>query len=93
MSKFIIPLVSFVNGIPTIEEREAFAVKAGTTLGYLHHVMYGRKTPSAELALAIAEQSNWQVTPHDLRPTAFKNPWDGLPPGFVAPAVREAADA
>jgi len=31
-------------------------------------------------AVSIARATNWQVTPHDLRPDIYPNPTDALPP-------------
>lgn len=33
----------------------------------------------ADRVLTIAEATQWQVTPHDLRPDIYPNPTDGLP--------------
>lgn len=34
---------------------------------------------SAELVLPVSEKTNWQVTPHDLRPDLYPHPHDGMP--------------
>jgi DNA-binding transcriptional regulator YdaS (Cro superfamily) len=36
------------------------------------------KVPS-ENVIAIAEVTNWKVTPHELRPDIYPHPQDGLP--------------
>lgn len=38
-------------------------------------------------AMALAEATEWVVTPHELRPDVYRNPLDGLPPD----ATQEAA--
>jgi DNA-binding transcriptional regulator YdaS (Cro superfamily) len=34
---------------------------------------------SAERVIAISMATNWQVTPHELRPDIYPHPQDGLP--------------
>lgn len=41
---------------------------------------------SAERVLAISTATNWQVTPHQLRPDIYPNPQDGLPDDMRAAA-------
>jgi DNA-binding transcriptional regulator YdaS (Cro superfamily) len=36
------------------------------------------RTPS-EKVIGVSEATNWQVTPHDLRPDLYPHPHDGLP--------------
>lgn len=72
-------LMAYYKSLPNKKARESYVKRCGTTLGYLYHILHGRKLPSAEMALKLAENSNWVVTPHHLRPSVFKNPWDGLP--------------
>lgn len=40
------------------------------------------KVVPAERVLAVAEASEWQVTPHQLRPDLYPHPDDGLPEHF-----------
>ncbi|MEQ0775930.1 hypothetical protein ABLT15_26850 [Paraburkholderia tropica] len=46
---------------------------AGTTIGYFEHIAHGRKHPSSDLALAIAEASA-QVTGERIDPQAMLAP-------------------
>jgi DNA-binding transcriptional regulator YdaS (Cro superfamily) len=36
------------------------------------------RTP-AEKVIGVSEATNWQVTPHELRPDLYPHPHDGLP--------------
>ncbi|MCZ6443305.1 YdaS family helix-turn-helix protein [Escherichia coli] len=44
----------------------------------------GRSQLSPEKVLRIAEATNFEVTPHELRPDIYPNPTDGLPVGCKA---------
>jgi DNA-binding transcriptional regulator YdaS (Cro superfamily) len=48
--------------------RQEFAHQAGTTLGYLSHIINGRRQPSIKLASKIIHASRGNVTLADLRP-------------------------
>ena len=78
-SNRIEPLHSFIQNMPDEQSREAFAVACGSTIAYIRQVAYGFKDCSADLAIAIAENTNWIVTPHQIRPQTFRNQHDGLP--------------
>lgn len=39
---------------------------------------YGCKV-SADYVLKVAEATDWQITPHELRPDLYPHPQDGLP--------------
>lgn len=47
-------------------------------------VATGRSQLSPEKVLRIAEATNFEVTPHELRPDIYPNPTDGLPVGCKA---------
>lgn len=45
-----------------------------------------------EYVLAICEEADWEVTPHDLRPDIYPHPSDGMPRSLCACAeYKEAA--
>lgn len=45
------------------------------------------KVPS-ERVIDVAKATDWQVTPHQLRPDIYPNPSDALPPDRVADACH-----
>lgn len=79
ISRHIKPLISYIKSLPDEHARLTFALRVGVSSGYLQLVMRGSRKPSAELALKISEATNWSVTPHQLRPSAFRYPKDGIP--------------
>lgn len=46
---------------------------------------FGNKVP-AEFSISVSRSTNWQVTPHQLRPDIYPNPQDGLPDDMRAAA-------
>jgi hypothetical protein len=61
-----------------VEERDAFAVKCGTSRKHLQNVAYGYKLPSTELAVAIEANSRRAVTRQEMFPGNFKQKWPEL---------------
>lgn len=61
----------------TGEEREAFAVKCGTTRGHIQNVMYGYKPCATDLAVAIERESKKAVMRWELR-ADWANHWPEL---------------
>ena len=59
-------LRTYLSGLPA-DEREAFAVKCGTTAGHMRNVMYGQKTCATDLAVQVEKQSGRAVTRQELR--------------------------
>lgn len=49
---------------------------------------------AGEFVIAVAKATDWQVTPHQLRPDLYPHPEDGLPRDCAdeAPAGRRAND-
>jgi DNA-binding transcriptional regulator YdaS (Cro superfamily) len=78
--KRISPLVEYFNALKTERKKKAWAKSIGTNMRYIIAIMYGYRRPSADMTIAIAKATKWQVTPHQIRPTTFKNFYDGLPP-------------
>ena len=70
----------------TIEERDAFAARCGTTLGQIRNVAYGRYCGEA-LAISIERESHGVVRCEDLRPDVD---WAYLR-GTDCPTTKEAA--
>ena len=48
------------------EERTAFAIRCGTTLGNLNQIMYGNTPCGAALAISIDRESNGEIRCDDL---------------------------
>lgn len=61
-------LREYLKGLPSVEEREAFAVRCGTTLGYLRKAISVEQQLSAELVIAIERESDGIVRCERLRP-------------------------
>lgn len=61
-----------------VKQRE-FADLVGKTQGYVSRVSSGECLLSAATSLKWAAATEYQVTPHDLRPDLYPNPRDGLP--------------
>lgn len=57
----------------------AFARQLGVSQGLVSHWITERKQVAPEWVLRICEVSDWQVTPHEVRPDIYPNPSDGLP--------------
>lgn len=56
----------------TNSEREAFAQRAGNSLGYLRHITDGRKPPSTiRLIVKLIKASDGNLTLEGLRPDLF----------------------
>ncbi|MDY6798533.1 MAG: YdaS family helix-turn-helix protein [Pseudomonadota bacterium] len=49
------------------------------TQGLIYQWLSGHRKVSAEKALAVSEATDWQVTPHELRPDIYPNQSDGIP--------------
>ncbi|NWN92270.1 helix-turn-helix domain-containing protein [Marinobacter adhaerens] len=49
------------------------------TQGLIYQWLSGHRKVSAEKTLSVCEATDWQVTPHELRPDIYPNPTDGLP--------------
>jgi hypothetical protein len=71
-------LHALLSGMTDVE-LQVFAENCKTSVDYLKQIAYGFKTASADLALLIAEKSNWKVTAHQIRPLTFRNEYDGMP--------------
>lgn len=61
-------LIDYIKAMPTEYEREAFAKRCGTSLGYLKLVMYGNRNCSAALAINIDRESKGLITCDELCP-------------------------
>lgn len=67
-----------------------FADALGTTMQRVGNWRSRGRVP-ADVVLRVAAATDWQVTPHDLRPDIYPNPDDGLPPELRQAAKDEAA--
>jgi DNA-binding transcriptional regulator YdaS (Cro superfamily) len=61
-------LIAYLKSLQTRAEREAFALRCGTSHGYLTLVAYGHKTPSELLCMKLAAETGGAVSLHELRP-------------------------
>jgi hypothetical protein len=76
--------MTLLEYIKTLEPaaRQAFAKRAGTSLGYILQIAYGNKNAKAgtdNSMFRICEASEWKVRPNDLRPDVYPGPRDGMP--------------
>ncbi|MCD9005187.1 helix-turn-helix domain-containing protein [Luteimonas sp. XNQY3] len=53
------------------DEQAAYALRAGTTIGYLRKAMSKGQRFDGALARRLDEESNGEVSRHDLRPDVF----------------------
>ncbi len=72
------------------EQRAAFALSVGTTLGHFNNVAYEQRVASAALARQIAIQTGREVAEWELRPADWYLIWPELigaegAPDLVAP--------
>ena len=56
-----------------------FARMVGVTQGFVSQVIAGNYSPRGRKAIEWASKTNWLVTPHELNPIDYPNPFDGLP--------------
>lgn len=61
-----------------------FGKLTGLSQVHVSRVLGGYERFSPEKALRVAEVTNFEVTPHELRPDIYPNPTDGLPVGCKA---------
>lgn len=86
-SNRITPLAEFVSGFAGEEQFEGFVSRINRIMGKdgylkpksLRNIINGQRRASADLTLAIAEATDWRVTPHMIRPLTFRNPADCVP--------------
>ena len=62
-------LKSFLAGL-SVQDKDAFAERCSTTVGYLNQIMYGNSKCSASLAIKIDKESNGEVSCDLLCPEA-----------------------
>lgn len=68
------------KAIQILGGQSALAAKVGVKQAHVWNWLnrQGRRVP-AEKVLAVSSSTDWQVTPHELRPDIYPNPTDGLP--------------
>lgn len=76
-------LLNYINSLP-IAEREPFAARCGTTVGYLRNACSLKKKMSEGLCLRIATESGNVISPDDLRPDVD---WDYFRKALIASAA------
>jgi DNA-binding transcriptional regulator YdaS (Cro superfamily) len=62
----------------SLDQREAFAKRCGTTRGHMQNVAYG-KTCAPALATAIERETEGAVKRQDMRPSDYWRIWPDLP--------------
>lgn len=70
----------------SVEQREAFAARCGTTWPFLRNVSYGQRQAGEKLCVAIERESAGAVTRIDLRPADYWEIWPELPAPSPQPA-------
>lgn len=86
-SNRISPLAEFVAELTGDEQFDGFVSRINRIMGRdgylkpksLRNIINGQRRASADLTLAIAEATDWRVTPHMIRPLTFRNPSDCVP--------------
>jgi hypothetical protein len=71
------------------EEREAFAGRADTTVGYLYQIAGKHRRPSPEMTLRLARASRGSLRPEDLRPDIYPAPSPSFEPQDGDPQSAE----
>lgn len=80
----------------TVDGRDAFARRCGSTRGHLQNIMYGLRVCAAELAVAIELETSGAVRRWDLRPNDWHRIWPeliGQPGAPDVPADKAVANA
>lgn len=89
-------LKSWINKNSDIGARQAamqlVADAIGVSLSLIKSYISGARRVTAENVIPIAEATNFEVTPHELRPDIYPYPSDGIPPNLITPKP-ESADA
>jgi len=83
-------LKTYLKSLPADADREAFALRCGTTLGHMRNVMYGYKPCATDLAVSIERESARAVTRQELRDDWARH-WPELAPA-AANERRRATD-
>lgn len=72
-------LRKYLKSLGKIEEREAYAARAGTTLGYLRKAMsIGQRKLTPKTCVLLEKESGGMVTRQNLRPDDWKDIWPEL---------------
>jgi len=66
------------RAIKIVGTQTALARILGVRQGHIWSWLHRSQAPVTKV-VAISHATGWKVTPHELRPDAFPNPWDGLP--------------
>ena len=78
-------LKNYLHALPH-DQRGVFAVRCGTTIGYLKKIFSTKGLLGAEICVSIERESEGQVTRQDLRPDDYWLIW----PELKAPRSRGA---
>lgn len=70
-------LADYLRGKPTAD-RQALAVRCGTTWGHLKNIAYAGKPCSVKLAVALERETDGHVGRRDLRPDDWAETWPEL---------------
>jgi len=78
------PIINAMNALKSymarmgVTQRE-LAASVGCTQGMVHQWVSGLRRIAADRVLIICRATDWNITPHELRPDVYSNPTDGLP--------------
>ena len=78
-------LLAYISSLP-LADREPFAARCETTVGYLRKACYINQKISEGMCLRIAAESNFQVNLEDLRPDVD---WSRLRVGLCKPELTK----
>jgi hypothetical protein len=70
-------LKTYVSNLSKVD-RATFADRCGASIGHMLNVVYGVRTASTELAVAIERESNGAVTRIEMFPETYGNKWPEL---------------
>lgn len=71
-------LKTFLRNLQTLEAKEEFASRCGTTFEYLKQVAYGGKPCGIQLAVNLERESNGDLVRERLRPNDWWKIWPEL---------------
>ena len=71
---YLLKAIEIIGGQTALAE--SLGIKQAHIWSWLNRT---KKGVPAEFVIDVAVQTNWQVTPHELRPDLYPHPEDGLP--------------
>lgn len=62
------PLLAYLRSLKSVDERESFAARCGTTIGYLRKAISAKQPIREAVVIAIERESGGAVRCEELRP-------------------------